>query len=76
MSQISRAKPYINPYLAGTLLGIVLFLLMYCEMSLFTEIPTIIFLIMKSCLRFSWKVIALQKLPVPHDILRKLHQSC
>ena len=26
MSQLSRAKPYINPYLAGTLLGIVLFL--------------------------------------------------
>ncbi|MDX2416261.1 MAG: YeeE/YedE thiosulfate transporter family protein [Xanthomonadales bacterium] len=26
MSQISRAKPYLNPYLAGTLLGIVLFL--------------------------------------------------
>jgi len=26
MSQISRAKPYINPYLAGTLLGVVLFL--------------------------------------------------
>jgi hypothetical protein len=26
MSQVSRAKPYLNPYLAGTLLGIVLFL--------------------------------------------------
>jgi len=26
MSQSSRAKPYLNPYLAGTLLGIVLFL--------------------------------------------------
>ncbi len=26
MSQISRAKPYMNPYLAGTFLGIVLFL--------------------------------------------------
>ena len=26
MSQISRAKPYMNPYLAGTLLGVVLFL--------------------------------------------------
>jgi uncharacterized protein len=26
MSQDSRAKPYLNPYLAGTLLGIVLFL--------------------------------------------------
>ena len=26
MNQISRAKPYLNPYLAGTLLGIVLFL--------------------------------------------------
>jgi uncharacterized membrane protein YedE/YeeE len=26
MSQVSRAKPYMNPYLAGTLLGIVLFL--------------------------------------------------
>jgi len=26
MSQESRAKPYLNPYLAGTLLGIVLFL--------------------------------------------------
>ena len=26
MSQLSRAKPYLNPYLAGTLLGIVLFL--------------------------------------------------
>jgi len=26
MSQASRAKPYLNPYLAGTLLGIVLFL--------------------------------------------------
>ena len=26
MSQQSRARPYINPYLAGTLLGIVLFL--------------------------------------------------
>ncbi len=26
MNQISRAKPYMNPYLAGTLLGIVLFL--------------------------------------------------
>ena len=26
MSQTSRAKPYLNPYLAGTLLGIVLFL--------------------------------------------------
>jgi len=26
MSQISRAKPYMNPYLAGTILGVVLFL--------------------------------------------------
>jgi len=26
MNQVSRAKPYLNPYLAGTLLGIVLFL--------------------------------------------------
>ena len=26
MSQVSRAKPYMNPYLAGILLGIVLFL--------------------------------------------------
>jgi uncharacterized membrane protein YedE/YeeE len=26
MSQASRARPYLNPYLAGTLLGIVLFL--------------------------------------------------
>ena len=26
MSQLSRAKPYLNPYLAGTFLGIVLFL--------------------------------------------------
>ena len=26
MNQISRARPYLNPYLAGTLLGIVLFL--------------------------------------------------
>ena len=26
MSQVSRAKPYLNPYLAGTLLGVVLFL--------------------------------------------------
>jgi hypothetical protein len=26
MSQALRAKPYLNPYLAGTLLGIVLFL--------------------------------------------------
>ncbi len=26
MNQIARAKPYMNPYLAGTLLGIVLFL--------------------------------------------------
>lgn len=26
MSQISRARPYMNPYLAGTVLGIVLFL--------------------------------------------------
>lgn len=26
MSDLSRAKPYMNPYLAGTLLGIVLFL--------------------------------------------------
>ena len=26
MSELSRAKPYMNPYLAGTLLGVVLFL--------------------------------------------------
>lgn len=26
MSQVSRAKPYMNPYLAGTMLGVVLFL--------------------------------------------------
>ena len=26
MNQVSRARPYMNPYLAGTLLGIVLFL--------------------------------------------------